>query len=346
MVRTKIIATLGPSASSEAVLRKMILAGLDTVRLNFSHGTHPEHLRRIRLIRRLNRKMRRAIKIMQDLEGYRIRVGRLEGKIPLKKNALLYLIQEDILGNSKEISFDYYGSLRVIKPGSLIYIDDGKILLKVLGREKRRLKTKVMTPGVLVERKGINILGVSLPFEPITKKDRKDLRVAIKYRLDYLAQSFVRRADDIRLLKNIVHNSHPECKIFAKVENKEALRNIDEIIKEADGIIVARGDLGICLPIYKVPVLQKEIIKKCRLYGKPVVVATQLLDNMTEERLPTRAEVSDVTNAILDGATHLLLSGETAVGKHPHRVVEMMNKVIKNTESYQEKLNLNYKLLE
>ena len=164
MVRTKIIATLGPSASSEAVLRKMILAGLDTVRLNFSHGTHPEHLRRIRLIRRLNRKMRRAIKIMQDLEGYRIRVGRLEGKIPLKKNALLYLIQEDILGNSKEISFDYHGPLRVIKPGSLIYIDDGKILLKVLGREKRRLKTKVMTPGLLDERKGINILDLTLPF--------------------------------------------------------------------------------------------------------------------------------------------------------------------------------------
>jgi len=316
----------------------MILAGLDTVRLNFSHATHPEHLARIKLIRTLNKKMKRAIKIMQDLEGYRIRVGRLEEAVPLKKNALLYLTQKEISGNAKEVPFDYTGPLRLIKPGSLIYIDDGKILLKVLTRETGRLKTRVVTAGVLKERKGINILDVSLPFDALTEKDKRDLAVAVKYRLDYVAQSFVRNAGDIRLLKDVLHNKHPECKIFAKVESKEALRNIDEIIKESDGIIVARGDLGICLPIYKVPVFQKEVIKKCRLNGKPAVVATQLLDSMTEERLPTRAEVSDVANAILDGATDLLVSGETAVGKHPHKVVEMMNKVIINTERYQKRL--------
>ena len=338
MVRTKIIATLGPSTDSETILRKMLLGGLDAVRLNFSHGTHAEHLRRIKLIRSLNGKMRRAIKIMQDLEGYRIRVGRLEREVLLKKNAILYLTQQDLVGNAKEASFDYTGSLRVIKSGSLIYIDDGKILLKVIGRGKRCLKTRVVMPGVLKERKGINILDVNLPFDALTEKDKKDLTVAIKYRLDYVAQSFVRNAKDIRLLKGILHNKHTECKIFAKVENKEALRNIDEIIKEADGIIVARGDLGVCLPIYKVPVFQKEVIKKCRLNEKAVVVATQMLDSMTEEKLPTRAEVSDVANAVLDGATHLLLSGETAVGKHPHKVVEMMNKIIKNTERYQKKL--------
>ena len=338
MVRTKIIATLGPATDSEATLRKMMLAGLDVARLNFSHATHAEHLARIKLIRTLNKKMRRAIKIMQDLEGYRIRVGRLEEAVPLKKNAILYLTQEELPGNAKEVSFDYSGPLKAIKAGSLIYIDDAKILLKVLTRESRRLKTRVVTGGMLKERKGINILDVNLPFEALTEKDKRDLTVAIKYRLDYVAQSFVRNAGDIRIIKDILHHKHPECKIFAKVESKEALRNIDEIIKEADGIIVARGDLGICLPIYKVPVFQKEVIKKCRLNGKPAVVATQLLDSMTEERLPTRAEVSDVANAILDGATHLLVSGETAVGKHPHKVVEMMNKVIINTERYQKKL--------
>lgn len=338
MVKTKIVATLGPSCDAESMLRKMILGGLDVVRLNFSHGTHAEHLRRIRLIRRLNQRLKRAVKIMQDLEGYRIRVGRLKQDIPLKKNSIFYLTQEDIIGNSQEASFDYAGPLGVIKPGSLIYIDDGKILLKVISREKSCLTTRVMTDGLLRERKGINILDVKLPFEAFTRKDRKDLTVAVKYRLDYVAQSFVRRAKDISLLRAILYNQHRTCKIFAKVENKEALRNIDEIIKESDGIIVARGDLGICLPIYKVPVFQKEVIKKCRLSGKPVIVATQLLDSMTEEKLPTRAEVSDVANAILDGATHLLLSGETAMGRHPDKVVEMMNKIIRNTEQYQDKL--------
>ena len=210
--------------------------------------------------------------------------------------------------------------------------------MKVITREKSCLKTRVMTNGLLKTRKGINILGVDLPFEAITKKDRKDIAVAIKHRLDYVAQSFVRSAKDIRLLKEILHPKHKSCQIFAKVENREALRHIDEIIQEADGIIVARGDLGICLPIYKVPVLQKEIIKKCRLNRKPAVVATQLLDSMTEEKLPTRAEVSDVANAILDGATQLLVSGETAVGKYPQRVIAMMNKIIKNTEKYQQDL--------
>lgn len=338
MVKTKIIATLGPSSDNEAILKKMFLAGLDVVRLNFSHGTPAEHLRRIKFIRTLNKKLRRAIAIMLDLEGYRIRVGRLKREISLKKNAILYITQEDIVGEDQEVPFDYIGSLKVIKPGNLIYIDDAKILLKVIKREKKRLKTRVATPGVLRGRKGINILDVSLPFSAVTEKDKKDLNFAIKHRLDFVAQSFVRSAEDIRLIKDILRKKHSECKVFAKVENKEALRNIDEIIREADGIIVARGDLGVCLPIYKIPVLQKEIIKKCRLNGKPAVVATQLLDSMTEERFPTRAEVSDVANAILDGVSHLLLSGETAVGKHPHKVVEMMNKIIINTEKYQDKI--------
>lgn len=335
MVKTKIIATLGPASNNETVLRKMVLNGLDAVRLNFSHGTHSEHLQMIKFIRTLNKKLRRAIKIMQDLEGYRIRVGKLIEPVMLKKRMQFYLTQENIIGDKQKVSFDYTGPLRGIKKGMLIYIDDGRIMLRVEKKEKLRLKVRVLTGGMLEEHKGINIPGADLKFSALTEKDKRDAQVAIRYKLDYVAQSFVRNGQDIALLKRIVKLKHPQCEIFAKIESRDALQNLDEIIDEADGIIVARGDLGVCVPIYKVPVIQKEIIKKCRLKNKPVVVATQMLDSMTEEPLPTRAEVSDVANAILDRATHLLLSGETAVGKHPHKVIDMMNKIIKHTEGYQ-----------
>ena len=338
MVKTKIIATLGPSTDNETILRKMIISGLDVARLNFSHGTHEKHLYRIKLIRRLNKKLKRNIKIMQDLEGYRIRVGRFNKPITLRKGDQFYLTQENIIGKRKEISFDYHGSLKQIKRGMLIYINDGKIALEVTNSEKRRLKVKALVAGVLEGGKGINIPEAKLQFPALTQKDKRDVNVAIQKKLDYVAQSFVRSAKDLRVLKNILKLKHPEGKIFAKIESISALKNLDEIINEADGIIIARGDLGICIPIYKVPVVQKEIIKKCRLKNKPVVVATQMLDSMTEELLPTRAEVSDVANAILDQATYMLLSGETAVGKHPHKVVAMMNKIIKNTENYKNKL--------
>jgi len=338
MVRTKIIATLGPASSSETVLRKMFISGVDIVRLNFSHGTTAEHEEKIRLVRALNKKMRRAIKIMQDLEGYRLRVGALEGPIPLRKGDDIYLTTEEVTGTRKEVAFDYKGSLMRIKKNTSIYIDDGRIELAVKVVDKKRLKTRVVTPGVLKDRKGINIPGVKLDFEALTKKDRQNVKVAMSRKLDYVAQSFVRDAENIRKLKKIVKPGAPRCGIFAKIESREALANIDSIIDEADGIIIARGDLGICIPIYKVPVAQKEIIRKCREKGKPVVVATQMLDSMTEERLPTRAEVSDVANAILDGATHVFLSGETAVGRHPSKVVDMMNKILEYTEEYKDKL--------
>ncbi|MBD3264772.1 MAG: pyruvate kinase, partial [Candidatus Omnitrophica bacterium] len=216
-----------------------------------------------------------------------------------------------------------------------IYIDDGKILLKVSDKGKKSLKCKVLSGGLLQERKGINIVDVNLEFDAITEKDRRDLSVALKYGLDYLAQSFVRSKEDIKKLRKLINKSHPECKIFAKVESRQALRNIKGIVREADGIIVARGDLGICLPIYKVPVIQKKIVKLCLENKKPVVVATQMLDSMIKSNIPTRAEASDVANAILDGATHLLLSAETAIGDYPAKVVDVMNKIIKNTEQYQ-----------
>ncbi len=335
--KAKIIATLGPASDNETILRKMVLAGLDIVRLNFSHGSWDEHLRRLKIIRLLNKRYRRKICIMQDLEGYRIRVGRISTPVTLKKRDIIYITKEDIAGNNREISFDYKGSFKGVNKGNLIYIDDGKISLKVKEIDKIRLKTEVISGGLLKERKGINIPDAKLEFEPLTEKDKEDIRFAIKNNVEYVAQSFVNRAKDIMLLRKILQQNKTPAKIFAKVESKDALANIDEIIAASDGIIVARGDLGICLPIYKVPVIQKEVVKKCRIANKPVVVATQMLESMIEEEIPTRAEVSDVANAILDGADYLLVSSETTIGRFPDKVVEMMEKIIKYTENYKEK---------
>ncbi len=336
MPRVKIIATLGPATDSQTILRKMVFCGLDVVRLNFSHGTQKDHLWRLRLVREINKKYGRAIKIMQDLEGYRIRIGRFSKERELKKGEILYLTQNEPVNPEREIPWDYTGSLKAIKRGYFIYIDDARIVLKVVARERKRLACRVVRGGVLKERKGINIPQARLDFGSLSEKDKEDIGFAIRYKLDYIAQSFVRRSQDIILLKKILlEKRHPQAKVFAKIESKEALENIDEIIRVADGIMIARGDLGICLPIYKVGIIQKELIKKCRLVKKPVIVATQMLESMKEELLPLRAEVSDVTTAVLDGADFVMLSAETAVGKHPEKVVEMMNKIIKCAEEYQ-----------
>jgi len=331
---TKIFATLGPATNTETILRKMFKAGLDGVRLNFSHGCEAEHLKRVRLVRDLNKKMGRAIQIMQDLEGNRIRVGLLKKPIPLLKHTQFYLTQENITGTAKEVSFDYPATLDKIKVGMHIYIDDGKLVLEVKGKGRRRLKVKVLVGGILKENKGINIPEANLDFPLLTEKDKRDVKVAVREKFEYVAQSFVRSAKDLKALRGAMGEKGARRKLYAKIENRLALKNIDEIIDEADGIMVARGDLGVSVPIYKVPVIQKEVIKMCILKKKPVMVATQMLDSMTEEPFPTRAEVSDVANAILDGATSLLLSGETSVGKYPDKAVGMMNKIDKNTIRY------------
>jgi len=332
---TKIIATLGPASSRTAELKKMITAGLDVVRLNFSHGSTQDHLKAIERVRLLNKKMRRSVKILQDLEGYRIRIGDLSVPREAKKRNVLFLVQKQSSDDPNEIPFDYSGPLSGIPLGAHIYIDDGKILLTVVGHTRRALKVRVVVGGRISAHKGINIIGAHLVFPSLTLKDKIDMRVALEQRLDYVAQSFVRTAGDIELLRKIIAGKNAGCQLIAKIENPAALDHLDEIIDASDGIMIARGDLGISVPIYKVPVLQKEIIKKCRGKGKPVIVATQMLDSMTDENYPTRAEVTDVATAIFDGATHVMLSAETAVGKHPARVVSMMNKIVTYTEQYQ-----------
>jgi pyruvate kinase len=336
MVKTKIICTLGPASISQTVLRKMMFCGMDVARLNFSHGNHKECLSRIVSIRGLNKKYRRHIKLLGDLEGYRIRVGRFKDARPitLKKRQVLWLTKANISGELGVIPFDYHGSLDVIKRGQYIYIDDGNIALIVKGCSREALKTEVLKPGILKERKGMNMPGAKLVFKGLTEKDRQDICFSLENRLDFIAQSFVRNRNDILKIRELVKDSLPECKIIAKIENREGIRNIDEILNVSDGIMIARGDMGISVPIYEIPVIQKEIIKKCNLKGKFVITATQMLESMTEHSIPTRAEVTDVANAIIDGSDYLMLSAETASGNYPAEAVDMMNKIIKFTEGY------------
>jgi pyruvate kinase len=335
MPRTKIIATLGPASNNYTVLRKMVRAGLDVVRLNFSHGTHKQHLESVNLIRHINRKYRRAIRIMQDLEGFRIRIGHFDGEKTrvLKDRSVVWLTNDMEARGPKTIPFDYTGDLGRITPGQMIYIDDGNLALRADRVHAGSLRATVIEGGVLKERKGINMPGANLAFEAMTEKDKQDIPFGIQHKVDYIALSFVRRADDVREAIEMVKPHLPDCRIVAKVESREALQNIDEIVAAADGIMIARGDMGVAIPIYEVPIVQKQIIRRCNAVGKFVITATQMLEHMTESSRPTRAEVTDVANAVLDGTDFVMLSAETAVGRHPCESVHMMNEIIKFTEA-------------
>jgi len=334
MPKTKIIATLGPVSSNYTVLRKMFTAGLDVVRLNFSHGSHKQHLNLIELVRGLNRKYRRHIRIMQDLEGLRIRVGRFKGAKTrfLKNRTVVWLTNDAEACGPRTIPFDYKGDLNRMKPRQLIYIDDGNLSLRVTSTSANSIKAIVVEGGILKERKGVNIPDVDLGFDGITEKDKKDIEFGIKHRVDYIALSFVRDENDIRQAAALIKPRLPNCQLVAKIENRQAIENIDGIIEAADGIMIARGDMGVAIPIYEVPIIQKRIIRKSNAAGKFVITATQMLEHMTEHSKPTRAEVTDVANAIIDGTDFVMLSAETAVGRFPYQSVLMMNEIIKFTE--------------
>jgi len=333
-VRTGIIATLGPASSSEPVLRKMMKAGLDVARINFSHGSHASHVRYIEIIKNLNRKYRRRIKLLADLEGARIRVGVLKDHKPLslRKNQAMYL-SNCLPASSNTIPFDYEGDLNDISPAEFIYIDDGNIVLKIAAIEKGRIKARVVAGSLLKERKGINIPGASLRFPSLTGKDKKDIDFIKNAGFDCIAQSFVRNSGDIKALKAYL-GGNAKFKIAAKIENLDGINNIDSIIELSDMVMIARGDMGISIPVYRVPFVQKELIEKCRKAGKKSITATQMLESMVANPFPTRAEVSDVANAVIDGSDYVMLSAETSIGKYPAACVEMMNSIIKYSETY------------
>jgi len=335
MVRTKIICTLGPASSSETVVRKMVLSGMDVVRLNLSHGNIFQHQEKINTVRIINRKYRRAIKILLDLEGHRIRTGRLKDHKPLelKHRQIFYLRQKDITGEGNLASFDYEGPIRDIKKGQHIFIDDGNIALKVLAIQGKSVKTEVVIGGLLKENKGINIPDARFHFLGLSPKDKEGIDFGIRERVDCIAQSFVRNKNDILGVAKLVKKRLPHCRIIAKIENRDGIKNIREIMSNCDGIMIARGDMGVSLPIYEIPMVQKEIIKICNRNGKFVITATQMLESMVNNPRPTRAEVTDVANAILDGTDFVMLSEETAMGKFPVEAVNMMNQIIKFTEA-------------
>jgi pyruvate kinase len=334
MIQTKIIATLGPASESATVLRKMMEAGLDVVRINFSHGTHEDHARRIKMVRVLNTKHHRHLRILGDLEGPRIRIGIINNAdgMNLTRHQVVILSNEIHASEGNRIPLDYTGSLVAIKKGYAIYIDDGNILLQARTIMRRAVQAEVVIPGILKTHKGVNIPDAHLRFPILSDKDKKDLEFAASEGLDYIAQSFVRGRRDMLAVKEFCarKNFHPG--LIAKIENGDGIRNLKHIVQVSDGIMIARGDLGVSLPIADVPLMQKEIIRECRRQGKFSITATQMLESMTVNHRPTRAEASDVCNAVLDGSGFLMLSAETAVGKYPSESVGMMNEIIRVAE--------------
>lgn len=333
---TKILTTLGPASSSSQELEKMIKAGVDMVRLNFSHGDHASHLKMIKTIRSINKDLSQKVQILQDLEGFRIRVGHLKKPIELVPGAKVYFAYEfdKAVNPAKKtvIPFDYIGDLSVIKKDMLVFIDDGHLCLKVLSSTKKKVALEVVQGGVLKQRKGINIPDLKLKSNILLEKDKRDLDFGIEQGVDFIAQSFVRNKGDIKRIVDLVKPRLPNTKVIAKIESKEGVRNLDAIIDACDGIMIARGDLGVSLPIYQIPIIQKHIIRRCTRKKKIAITATQMLESMTVDTRPTRAEVSDVANAILDGTDYVMLSGETAVGVDPAGCVKMMRQIIEYTE--------------
>lgn len=335
-MRTRIIATIGPACANPKTLARMIQEGVSVFRFNFSHGTLAEHQRLLEQVRQVEQQLGRRVGILQDLEGHRIRTGRFSGghSVALAAGARFTLYRHQIVGSRYGVSLDYDGPFHRIHPNQMIYIDDGRIHLKVVRVSENQLVTEVTQEGILGERKGVNMPGAHLEFPTISEKDISDLMFAIRHRAEYVAQSFVRNAMDVLEVKRRLARTLAHCQVIAKIENRDGINHIASILKAADGIMVARGDLGISVPIYEIPILQKWMIAACNHVKKPAITATQMLDHMIDHPQPTRAEVTDVANAVIDGSNFVMLSGETAAGKYPVETVQMMRKIIEYTERH------------
>jgi len=334
--KTGIICTMGPSTRSLKVLKKMSDNGMTVARLNFSHGTLEEYEKDFNLIKTLNKKYKKNVKTLVDLEGHRIRIGDIkDGKTELKKGQQFVLTNKgkEIIGDNKKVFIDYPNPLTDIQKGLNIFIDDGNLTLKVLSSKKEELITEVQMDYILKRHKGVNIPQASLKFPLMEEKDRKGMVYALERNADFVANSFVRNRTDMKPLIDILKSkNNKKCKLIAKIEDRQGIDNITSILEVCDGIMVARGDMGISIHLWTVPIVQKHIIKKCKAHKKFVIIATQMLESMVESPIPTRAEVSDVANAVIDGTDYVMLSAETAVGQYPDKVVEMMSNVIKFTE--------------
>lgn len=332
---TKIICTIGPKTSNLEMIKKLISTGMDVARLNFSHGTHEAHLEVINLIRKASNELNSYVAILADLQGPKIRVGKLlpNGYINLIENSIVKIVTNDTSDKEDIIPTIYKNLPKDVKKGAVILLDDG--LLELLVEDvisDTEITCRVVKGGILKEKKGINVRGASISAPPVTEKDYDDLIFALKNQVDYIALSFVRQANDINEVKKVIHQKGFETSVIAKIERPEAVENFDLILKAADGIMIARGDLGVEIEPEKVPKIQKMIINKCNYEGKPVIVATQMLESMISNPRPTRAEASDIANAILDGTDAIMLSAETATGNYPIEAVQMMSKIAQEVE--------------
>ena len=332
--KTKIVATVGPASSSREMLKQLIIHGVDVFRLNFSHGAHEAHQEVLVSIRSLNDELGTHVCILQDLQGPKIRIGEIEnGEVILEEGATFSITTEQVLGTQHRVSTTYKSLPSDVKVDDVILIDDGKIEVVVTDSDENQVNTKVIHGGSLKPRKGINLPQTEVSAPSLTEKDRHDLEFGLKNDVEWIALSFVRTANDVIELQDIIRKAGKRCKVIAKIEKPQALNDLDDIINVSDGLMVARGDLGVETLMEDVPMVQKLIVSKCNKQFKPVIIATQMMESMIENARPTRAETNDIANSIIDGADALMLSAETAVGRYPINVIRSMSKTIQSVEN-------------
>ncbi len=341
MRKTKIVATIGPATDKEEKIKELIKAGVNVFRFNFSHGTHQYHKSNLEKVRKVSKELRKPIAVLQDLSGPKIRIGKVLEPFYLNYEDRIKIVKKEIIGNKKEISINHPEVLDQLKVGDIIFIADGSISLKVIDKTEDGIVAKVIVGGLVSSKKGVNFPNVKLNIPAITEKDKEDIKFAVENEIDIIALSFVKTKEDVLEGKEILQELNSDIPLFAKIEKHEAIENLKEIIEAADGIMVARGDLGVEIPVEKVPVIQKKIIKLSNEHIKPVITATQMLMSMVTSPKPTRAEVSDIANAVLDGTDAVMLSDETTIGKYPVEAVKVMDKTIREAEKiypyYQQK---------
>jgi pyruvate kinase len=342
--KTKIVATVGPASESTEMLVALAKAGVNVFRLNFSHGSHPEHLERIKRIRQINAEHGMNLCILQDLQGPKIRIGNVEekGGVLIQPGQKLIFTNENIIGTSERVSTPYDGMYNDVKVGERILLDDGKLEVKVTEIIGSEVVTEVVYGGYLKSKKGVNLPNTQVSIPSVTVKDYQDLDFGLEHNVEWIALSFVRSASDIQEVRNYINSKGKNTRIVAKIEKPEAVENIDAIIEATDAIMVARGDLGVELPAEDVPMIQKMLVEKCNRIGKPVIVATQMLESMIESARPTRAEINDVANAVLDGTDAVMLSAETASGDYPVLAVQNMTRTIERVEEQSKSLYFKY----
>lgn len=335
MRKSKIVCTIGPASESLENIKKLILAGMNVARLNFSHGDFEEHGARIQTIRQASKELNKTVAILLDTKGPEIRTGKMEVEpIELVQDDYLTLTTEEILGTQERISITYSELPNDVQVGSTILIDDGLIGLTVVDIQGTEIKTRIVNGGTIKSKKGVNVPGVNISLPGITEKDTNDILFGIEQDIDFIAASFVRKASDVQEIRELLaKNNASHIQIISKIENQQGVDNLDEILEVSDGLMVARGDLGVEIPAEDVPLAQKLMIQKCNVAGKPVITATQMLDSMQRNPRPTRAEASDVANAIFDGTDAIMLSGETAAGKYPVESVLTMSRIAEKAES-------------